>query len=219
MYTIRMVDPRKEQTLWAAIAAGEKACHARYGLSKAKVPFDPFSGRVFAVAVLKGEGVPVAGARIHVRDRWHALPIERLFVGNRLLREELDTRMLEGVGEVTGLWACDGLAGTGIGGSIVAAAASHGPLLCVRNLIALVHQHHRFSDAVGFYRDDRFGEHAYPDARYQSHVRWCDTYTLDRADRAVRFAVFNQRGAVLRGESIPLSFPDSGTSRCQARTG
>jgi hypothetical protein len=207
MYTIRLVDPRQEQTLWAALASGQEACYARFGASKALATFDPFSGRVFAIAVLKGEGLPVAGARIHVRDRWHPLPIERHFADHQLMREELEHRMLEGVGEVSGLWARDGLAGTGIGASIVAAAAAHGPLLCVRNLIAFVHQHHRFSDAVGFYRDERFGEHAYPDARYRSHVRWCDTYTLDRADRAVRRTVFHQRGAALRGERIPLTFP------------
>ena len=207
MYTIRLVDPRKEQTLWAAISAGQKACYDRYGVSKANTPFDAFTGRVFAIAVLKGEGVPVAGARIHIRDRWHPLPIERLLVSHRLLQDELDTRMLEGVGEVSGLWARDGLAGTGIGASIVAATAAHGPLLCVRSMIAFVHQHHRFSDAVGFYRDERFGEHAYPDARYRSHVRWCDTYMLDRADRAVRHAVFSHRSAVLRGERIPLALP------------
>ena len=216
MYTIKLVDPRKERTLWAAIAAGQRACYARYEASEASVEFEPFSGRVFALAVLDGASVPVAGARIHVRDNEHPLPIERHFAGNALLRTELEARAPHGVGEVGGLWASEALAGTGIGGSIVAATAAHAPLVGVRHLIAFVHQHNRFNDDVGFHRDERFGEHRHPDARHRSVVRWCDTKALETAHRSFRLAILLQRRTVSRGERIRLKLPALAPSRLAA---
>jgi GNAT superfamily N-acetyltransferase len=207
VYTIKLVDPRKERALWSAIAAGQRECYARYGAAKASSDFDPFAGRVFAVAVVDGDGVPVAGARIHVRDNEHPLPIERHFAGNALLRNELAARAAQGVGEVGGLWAVKDLAGTGIGRSVVAATAAHAPMVGVRHLIAFVHQHHRFNDAVGFHLDERFGETPYPDARYRSVVRWCDTRALETAHRSVRLAILLQRRTVSRGERIRLNLP------------
>jgi hypothetical protein len=207
VYTIKLVDPRRERTLWAAFAAGQRSCYARYGAARAAADFDPFSGRVFALAVLDDEGVPAAGARLHVRDEGHPLPIERHFDRQPLLRGELERLAPQGVGEVSGLWASHGLAGTGIGGAIVAATAAHAQLVGVRHLVAFVHHHHRFSDAVGFHRDENLGEHAYPDARYRSVVRWCDTKTLHTADPAVRLAILQQRRVASRGERIPLDIP------------
>jgi hypothetical protein len=207
MYTIRLVDPRRERILWAAITARQQACYARYGASKASAEYDPFSGLVFALAVLDGDGIPVAGARLHVRDHGYPLPIERHFAGNALLAGELEIRGREGVGEVSGLWASAGLAGTGVGGAIVAATTAHAPVLGVRHLIAFVHHHHRFNEAVGFLRDDRFGEVAYPDARYRSVVRWCDAKILHGADPAVRLAILLQRRRLTRGETIPFDHP------------
>jgi GNAT superfamily N-acetyltransferase len=198
------VDPRRQRTAWATIAFQQRACYARYGASNASADYDPFSGRVFALAVVDPDGVPVAGARIHVRDDAHPLPIERHFQNQPLLRAELECRMPRGVGEVGGLWACRELAGTGIGADIVAAAAAYAPLLGVRHLVAFTHHHHRFSDAVGFRRDERFPEKAYPDERYRSVVRWCDTRTLDTAAWTVRGAILQQRLAIRHGERIRL---------------
>ncbi|HET8643914.1 MAG TPA: hypothetical protein VFO85_00405 [Vicinamibacteria bacterium] len=211
-----MVDPRRERMLWAAIAAGQRACYARYGATRATAEFDAFSGKVFAVAVLDPEGVPAAGARIHVRDVEHPLPIERHFARNALLRSELAQRSASGVGEVSGLWAREELAGTGIGASIVATTIAHAPLVGVRQLVAFVHHHHRFNDAVGFRRDERFGEHPYPDSRYRSVVRWADARTLDGADTAVRLAILLQRRQLARGEQIRLNHPVAPVRRLAA---
>lgn len=215
MYTFKLVDPRRERTLWAAFAAGQRACYARYGASGASSRFDPFSGRLFALAVLDSEGVPEAGARIHVRDAEHPLPIELHFADTPLMRTELERRSGEGVAEIGGLWAAEGLAGTGIGAEIVAATVAHAPQLGVRHLVAFVHHHHRFNDAVGFHRDARFAERAYPDPRYRSVVRWCDTQGLD-TDARVRAGILEQRRAIARGDRIGLDLRAPAQARLAA---
>ena len=202
MYTIRLVDPRRERMLWGVVAAGQRAWEARHGASSVLDGFDPFSGHVFAVAFLDRDGIPVAGARIHVRAAGSPLPIERHFAHNALLSSELARRQEAGVGEVSGLWAAEELAGTGIDAAAVATAAAHAPIVGVRHLVAFVHQRHRVNEAAGFHLDGRFGEHPYPDSSHRSVVRWCDTRTLEGADRAVRLAVVLQRRQLARREQI-----------------
>ena len=203
MYTIKLVDPRKEPSGWEAIAAGEAAHVASLGAFGAGAEFNG-AGRVFGLAFFDSEGVPLAGARIHIRDNEHPLPLERQLRGDVSLRRQLDRRAAEGVGEVAGLWSSEALAASGIAGSVVAAAAAQAPVLGVRHLVAFVRQEQPWLDALGFRHDEDLDEQAEPDVRPRSDLRWCDTEKLAGSERMWRLAILMQRRNLLRGRTLQV---------------
>jgi RimJ/RimL family protein N-acetyltransferase len=164
------------------------------------------------VVVLDERGAVVAGTRIHRRAPGHALPVERILATHSGVRRGLDWRQPSGVGEVAGLWASPALAGTGIGGPIVATAVAHASALGMAHLVGFAHQYNRFTRRVGFEPDRSLGEHAYPDGRYRSTVNWCDALGLTSADSFFRGMILDLRRRVLRGERLWLTPGESGAA-------
>ena len=188
MYTIRLVDASKERAQWAAVAAAQRACDSRLSGMRAAAELDQFSGRVFALVALDSQGFPMAGARIHVRDGEHPLPLERSFAGLSQMRSELERRAEQGVAEVGGLWRAEELAATAVQTCLVAAAVAYAPVMGVRHLVSFAGDHHGFADIGVFSLDQRLP------------VQWCDTATLEGARADSRRAILVYRRTIARGE-------------------
>jgi hypothetical protein len=198
-----LVDPRRHAGVWRQFVAGQRRCYERFGVAAATADVDATGGDVWCVVALR-DAIPVAGARLIVRTPNRPLPLERLLGTHPALAQELGARAGEGVAEVGGLWSTEDLAGTGIGGPVIAAAVACAAAIPVRHLVSFAHQHNRFTRAVGFAPDARLGVHPYPDARYRSTVNWCDAFDPQAAQPFVQRVVRQWRRHALIG--IPLPF-------------
>jgi len=198
-----LVDPRRHGGVWQEFVAGQRRCYERFGVAAASVEVDATVADVWCVVALRGEAL-VAGARLHVKTPGRPLPLEGLLGRHAALEEELHDRRAEGVAEVGGLWATEDLAGTGIGGPVIAAAVACAAAIPVRHLVSFAHHHNRFTRAVGFEPDARLGVHAYPDKRYRSTVNWCDAFEPATAEPFVQRAIQQWRRHALAGDPLPF---------------
>jgi hypothetical protein len=198
-----LVDPRRHRGLWQQFVAGQRRCYERFGVAAASAEVDAMGGDVWCVVALRGD-TPVAGARLLVKTPGRPLPLEHLLGRHPALAQELQARRAEGVAEVGGLWAAEDLAGTGIGGPVIAAAVACAAAIRVRHLVSFAHHHNRFTRAVGFEPDARLGVHPYPDERYRSTVNWCDAFELANAEPFVRRTIRRWRRHAVAGVALPF---------------
>jgi hypothetical protein len=198
-----LVDPARHGGVWRQFVAGQRRCYERFGVSAASAEVDAMGGDVWCVVALCGDAA-VAGARLHVKTPGRPLPLERLLEGHAVLAEEIEFRRADGVAEVGGLWAAEDLAGTGIGGPVIAAAVACAAAIGVRHLVSFAHHRNRFTRAVGFEADARLGVHPYPDERYRSTVNWCDAFEPAAAEPFVQRTIRRWRRHAVAG--VPLPF-------------
>ena len=198
-----LVDPRRHGGVWQQFVAGQRRCYERFGVAAASAEVDATGGDVWFVAAVRGEAL-VAGARLHVRTPGRPLPLERLLGAHPVLAQQLRARRADGVAEVGGLWATEDLAGTGIGGPVIAAAVACAAAIPVRYLVSFAHHHNRFTRAVGFEPDARLGVHAYPDERYLSTVNWCDALEPATAEPFVQRTIRHWRRHAMAGVALPF---------------
>jgi hypothetical protein len=201
--SVVLVDPRRHRGMWRQFVAGQRRCYERFGVAAAAEEVDATGGDVWCVVALRGE-TPVAGARLLVKTPDRPLPLERLLGVHSALAQELQARRVDGVAEVGGLWAAEDLAGTGIGGPVVAAAVACAAAIPVRHLVSFAHHHNRFTRTVGFEPDARLGVHAYPDERYRSTVNWCDAFDPKAAEPFVQRTIRRWRRHAVAGAALPF---------------
>jgi hypothetical protein len=201
--SLMLVDPRHHDGVWERFVAGQRRCYEQFGVAAASVEVDVTGGDVWCVVALRGEAV-VAGARLQVKAPGRPLHLEGVLGLHSALEEELQARREDGVAEVGGLWATEDLAGTGIGGPVIAAAVACAAAIPVRHLVSFAHHHNRFTRAVGFEPDARLGVHAYPDGRYRSTVNWCDAFEPATAEPFVQRTVRQWRRHALVGDPLPF---------------
>ena len=189
--------------MWQQFVAGQWRCYERFGVAGASAEVDATGGDVWCVVALRGDA-PVAGARLLVKTPGRPLPLEGLLGAHPALAQGCRARRAEGVAEVGGLWATEDLAGTGIGGPVIAAAVACAAAIPVRHLVSFAHHHNRFTRAVGFEPDARLGVHPYPDERYRSTVNWCDALDPVTAEPFVQRTIRRWRRHAVAGVALPF---------------
>jgi hypothetical protein len=203
--TAALVEPSRVPDLAARFFERQRACYARHGAEAAVVEpwWEP--GAAWLVCVLDGASELAAGARLAIRGARTPLPVEEALGAHDRLREEIGRRARGGLAEVGALWASDEVAGSGIGGAVIATSVAFAAVLGVRHLVSLAHDRTRFAQRVGFEPDLDIGPQPYPDARYRSLVCWCDAQTVQTAEPTVRAAIFEMRRRAFRGGGVPVA--------------